>query len=164
MGNLALLNNYLSVGAILFALGLIGFLSRRNLIVMFLCAELMLQGVSLTFVGFSTFHGSWGGQVFTIFSLALAGAEAAVALALIVVLFRRNETLDISLWQDLREADQPPVLDEFEAAVADVEPVYPELTRSGLLPGQGRDPGHHHRTLDEAIDEQRHEPVEVPHA
>jgi hypothetical protein len=68
------------------------------------------------------------------------------------------------LWQDLREADQPPVLDEFEAAVADVEPVYPELTRSGLLPGQGREPGHHHRTIDEAIDEQRHEPVEVPHA
>ncbi len=164
MGNLPLLNNYLSVGAILFTLGLIGFLSRRNLIVMFLCAELMLQGVSLTLVGFSTFHGSWGGQVFTIFSLALAGAEAAVALALIVVLFRRNETLDISLWQDLREADQPPVLDEFEAAEPEPETVYPELTRSGLLPGQGIDPGHHHRTIDEAIEEQRHEPVEVPHA
>jgi NADH-quinone oxidoreductase subunit K len=164
MGNLPLLNNYLSVGAILFTLGLIGFLSRRNLIVMFLCAELMLQGVSLTLVGFSTFHGSWGGQVFTIFSLALAGAEAAVALALIVVLFRRNETLDISLWQDLREADQPPVLDEFDAAAAEAATVYPELTRAGLLPGQGRDPGHQHRTLDEAIEEQRHEPVEVPHA
>lgn len=165
MGNLPLLNNYLSVGAILFTLGLIGFLSRRNLIVMFLCAELMLQGVSLTLVGFSTFHGSWGGQVFTIFSLALAGAEAAVALALIVVLFRRNETLDISLWQDLREADQPPVLDEFEADQPEPEPVYPALTRSGVLPGQGSLPAHHnHRTIDEAIEEQRHEPVEVPHA
>ena len=163
MGNLPLLNNYLGVGAIIFTLGLIGFLTRRNLIVMFLCAELMLQGVSLTLVGFSTFHGSWGGQVFTIFSLALAGAEAAVALALIVALFRRSESLDISLWQDLREADQPPVLDEFETTTAPAEPVYPELTRSGILPGQGH-LHTQHRTLDEAIEEQRHEQVEVPHA
>lgn len=162
MGDIPLLNNYLCTGAILFTLGLIGFLTRRNLIVMFLCAELMLQGVSLTLVGFSSFHGSWGGQVFTIFSLALAAAEAAVALALIVVLFRRNESLDISLWQDLREADQPPVLDEFEPGPADPQPVYPDLTKSGLLPGQtGRSTPH--RTIDEAIEEQRHEPVEVPH-
>ena len=162
MGNLPLLNNYLCVGAILFTLGLIGFLTRRNLIVMFLCAELMLQGVSVTLVGFSSFHGSWGGQVFTIFSLALAAAEAAIALALIVVLFRRNESLDISLWQDLREADQPPVLDEFEPGPPDPQPIYPDLTKSGLLPGQhGMETPH--RTIDEAIEEQRHEPVEVPH-
>ena len=162
MGDIPLLNNYLSVGAILFTLGLIGFLTRRNLIVMFLCAELMLQGVSLTLVGFSSFHGSWGGQVFTIFSLALAAAEAAIALALIVVLFRRNESLDISLWQELREADQPPVLDEFEPVPPDPQPVYPDLTKSGLLPGQ-QGQLTPHRTLDEAIEEQRHESVEVPH-
>ena len=162
MGDLPLLNNYLGVGAILFTLGLIGFLTRRNLIVMFLCAELMLQGVSVTLVGFSSFHGSWGGQVFTIFSLALAAAEAAIALALIVVLFRRNESLDISLWQDLREADQPPVMDEFEVEPPPPEPHYPELTTAGLLPGQ-RGLVTPHRTLEEAIEEQRHEPVEVPH-
>lgn len=163
MGNLPLLNNYLSVGAILFTLGLIGFLTRRNLIIMFLCAELMLQGVSVTLVAFSGYHGTWGGQVFTIFSLALAAAEAAIALAMIVVLFRRNESLDISLWQDLREADQPPVMDEFEPEPAPVEPKYPQLTPSGLLPGQ-RGLETPHRTIQEAIEEQRHEPVEVPHA
>ena len=89
-GDAAVLNNYLIVGALLFTLGLAGFLARRNLIVMFLCAELMLQGVSLTLVGFSSYHGTWGGQVFAIFSLALAAAEAGIALALFVVLFRRN--------------------------------------------------------------------------
>lgn len=162
MFDTALLNNYLSLGAILFSLGLIGFLTRRNLIVMFLCAELMLQGVSVTLVGFSAYHRTWGGQVLTIFSLALAAAEAAIALAMIVVLFRRNETLDISLWQDLREADQPPVVDEFEPEPPPPEPHYPELTQSGLLPGQ-QGLVVPHRTIDEAIDEQRHEPVEVPH-
>lgn len=162
MGDTSLLNNYLGVGAILFTLGLVGFLTRRNLIVMFLCAEMMLQGVSVTLVGFSAFHGSWGGQIFTVFSLALAGAEAAIALALIVVLFRRNESLDVSLWQDLREADQPPVTDEFEPEVP--EPVVPSpvLTVSGLLPGQ-KGMVTPHRSIHEAIEEQRHEPVEVSH-
>src|SRR5579871_4066024 len=112
VGSEPVLNNYLIVGALLFALGLVGFLARRNLIVMFLCAELMLQGVSLTLVAFGGFHGSRGGQVFAIFSLALAAAEAGIALALFVVLFRRGATLDVSIWQDLREADQPPVPDE----------------------------------------------------
>src|SRR5437868_11661445 len=108
----AVLNNYLIVGALLFTLGLVGFLARRNLIVMFLSAELMLQGVSLTLVAFSAFHGTWGGQVLAIFSLALAAAEAGIALALFVVLFRRAGSLDVSVWQDLREADQPPIVDE----------------------------------------------------
>src|SRR4029453_7956494 len=111
-GDGAVLNNYLIVGALLFTLGLVGFLARRNLIVMFLCAELILQGVSLTLVAFGAFHATWGGQVFAIFSLALAAAEAGIALALFVVLFRRGCTLDVSVWQDLREADQPRVADE----------------------------------------------------
>ena len=75
------LNNYLLLGAILFSLGMVGFLTRRNLIVMFLCAELMLQGVSMSLVAFSRYHGNWNGQVLTIFSLALAGAEAAICKA-----------------------------------------------------------------------------------
>ena len=108
-----ILNNYLLVGAIVFSLGLVGFLTRRNLIVMFLCAEMMLQGVSLTLVAFSKFLGTWAGLVFALFSLALAGAEAAIAMALIVMLFRRGHSLDVSLWQDIREPDQPPVPDEF---------------------------------------------------
>jgi len=143
VGSESVLNNYLIVGALLFALGLVGFLARRNLIVMFLCAELMLQGVSLTLVAFGAFHGAWGGQVFAIFSLALAAAEAGIALALFVVLFRRGASLDVSIWQDLREADQPPVIDESAADALPVEPHWPHLPTAGRLPeespaGDGR--------------------------
>lgn len=134
-GNDAWLNNYLVVGALLFSLGVVGFLTRRNLIVIFLCAELMLQGVSTTLVGFSGFHGTWGGQVTAIFSLSLAAAEAGVALALFVVLFKRGFSLDVSIWSDLREEDQPPVEDE---PLGD-EPVetprqWPHLAPAGRLP------------------------------
>ena len=134
--DLALLNNYLVTGALIFTLGLVGFLTRRNLIVMFLCAEMMLQGVSVTLVGFSGYHGTWSGQVFTIFSLALAAAEAAIALALIVVLFRRNHSLDVSLWQDLREPDQPAVVDEFPPEAEIPDDTWPHLTQAGRLPPQ----------------------------
>src|SRR6476659_6995442 len=133
-GSEAALNNYLIVGALLFTLGLVGFLARRNLIVMFLCAELMLQGVSLTLVAFGAYHGTWGGQVFAIFSLALAAAEAGIALALFVVLFRRGRTLDVSVWQDLREADQPRVVDESATDDKPPEAVWPHLPPAGLLP------------------------------
>ncbi len=146
-GDGAVLNNYLIVGALLFTLGLVGFLARRNLIVMFLCAELMLQGVSLTLVGFGAYHGTWSGQVFAIFSLALAAAEAGIALALFVVLFRRGGTLDVSVWQDLREADQPRVADEAAADEKPPEPGWPHLPPAGRLPepaaagdGQPRQP------------------------
>lgn len=134
-GSDAMLNNYVIVGALLFALGLVGFLTRRNLIVMFLCAELMLQGVSVTLIGFGSYHGTWAGQVFALFSLALAAAEAAIALALIVVLFRRGSSLDISLWQDLREENQPTVEDDTPVAPPPAEPTWPILTEAGHLPG-----------------------------
>src|SRR6185295_10763170 len=100
----------------------------------FLCAELMLQGVSLTLVAFGAYHGTWGGQVFAIFSLALAAAEAGIALALFVVLFRRGHTLDVSVWQDLREADQPRVIDESAADDKLPEPNLPHLPPAGRLP------------------------------
>ncbi len=141
LGSDAVLNNYLILGALLFTLGLVGFLARRNLIVMFLCAELMLQGVSLTLVAFSAFHGTWGGQVFAIFSLALAAAEAGIALALFVVLFRRGNSLDVSIWQDLREADQPRVVDESADDVKPAEPSWPHLTHAGELPEKHRAEG-----------------------
>src|SRR5438128_7581301 len=90
-----LLQNYLFVGAALLALGMVGFLSRRNLIVMFLSAEMMLQGTALTLVGFGRYHGNWTGQVFTIVILTVAAAEAGIALALVIVLFRRKSSLDV---------------------------------------------------------------------
>ncbi len=89
------LHHYLIVGAILFALGLVGFLARRNLIVMFLCAEMMLQGVAVNLVAFARYRGNLQGQVFTLFILTVAACEAAIALALILMLFRRRDSLDV---------------------------------------------------------------------
>src|SRR5437660_9792327 len=100
------LHHYLVVGAVLFALGLIGFLARRNLIVMFLCAEMMLQGVALNLVAFARYRGNLQGQAFTLFILTVAACEAAIALALILILFRSRGSLDVSLWQELREPGQ----------------------------------------------------------
>src|SRR3954449_13194484 len=102
-----MLRSYLLIGAALTSVGMLGFLSRRNLIVMFLSAEMMLQGVALTLVGFGRYHGNWTGQVFTIVILTVAACEASLALALILVLFKRRSSLDVSLWQDLREPGQP---------------------------------------------------------
>src|SRR5438270_12238161 len=97
-----LLDNLL-IGAALMALGMLGFLSRRNLIVMFLSAEMMLQGTALSLVAFGRYHGNWTGQVFTILILTVAACEASIALALIVVLYNRRSSLDVTLWQDIRE-------------------------------------------------------------
>jgi NADH-quinone oxidoreductase subunit K len=136
--------SYLIIGAALMALGMLGFLTRRNLIVMFLSVEMMLQGTALTFVGFGRYHGNWTGQVFTIVILTIAASEAAIALALILILFHRRGSLDVSLWQELREPGQPPVLDRVDEA----EPIeavagpesYPRLTPAGIEPPHPRQP------------------------
>ena len=131
-----MLTNYLVVGAILFALGAVGFLSRRNMIVMFLSAEMMLQGVSLNFVAFGYEWQNAHGQIFTIYILTVAAAEAAIALALVVALYRRRGSLDVSLWQELREPDQPPIVDQPEESSAAPEPeaAWPKLTPAGVEP------------------------------
>jgi NADH-quinone oxidoreductase subunit K len=131
-----MLTNYLIVGAILFTLGAAGFLARRNMIVMFLSAEMMLQGVSLNLVAFGNAWQNVHGQIFTIFVLTVAAAEAAIALAMVLSLYRRKHSLDVSLWQDLREPDQPPIVDEPEpAAVApEPQPAWPKLTPAGVEP------------------------------
>ncbi len=102
LGSLTL-SHFLLTGAVLFVLGLIGFLSRRNLIIMFLCTEMMFQGVVLTLVAFSRFQSNYTGQTFVIFVLTIAAAEAAMALGLVVLLFRRKRTLDASVWSALSE-------------------------------------------------------------
>src|SRR5947209_10582564 len=106
------LHHYLVVGAVLFALGTIGFLARRNLIVMFLCAEMMLQGVAINLVAFARFRANLQGQAFTLFIITVAACEAALALALILMLYRGRRSLDVSLWQELREPGQEPTADE----------------------------------------------------
>jgi NADH-quinone oxidoreductase subunit K len=128
------LHHYLAVGAILFALGMIGFLARRNLIVMFLCAEMMLQGVAINLVAFARYRGNLQGQAFVLFILTVAACEAAIALALILMLYRKRQSLDVSLWQDLREAGQDKTVDEEPLPEAPREEPVPQLTPSGLEP------------------------------
>ncbi len=136
-----LLLNYLLVGAALLALGMVGFLARRNMIVMFLSAELMLQGTALTLVGFGRYHGNWTGQVLTIIILTVAACEAAIALALILVLFNRKAALDVTLWDAVREPELPeppgPAEEAAEAEPLEVVPgpeSYPRLTPAGQEP------------------------------
>ena len=104
---IGLLDNYLIVGAMLFGIGAVGFLSRRNMIVMFLSVEIMLQGVSVSLVAWSRFHNDHGGQMLVLFIIAIAACEAAIALALVLMLFASRGNLDIAQWQHLRESNQP---------------------------------------------------------
>ena len=128
------LHHYLVVGAALFALGLIGFLARRNLIILFLCAEMMLQGVAINLVAFARYRGNLQGQAFTLFIITVAACEAAIALALILMLYRNKHSLDVSVWQDLREPGQEPAVDEAPLPPpAPPEPL-PRLTPAGLEP------------------------------
>ncbi len=94
----------LLLSAFLFGLGIVGFLSRRNMIIMFLCTELMFQGAALAFVAFSRQHMDVSGQVFVIFILTVAAAEAALALGLVVLLYRCRETLNAEAWSSLGES------------------------------------------------------------
>ena len=96
------LQHYLAVGTIMFSIGLIGFMCRRNLIVMFLCTELMFQGVAINLIAFGRFHNNLSGQSFVIFVLVIAAAEASLALGLVVLLFRQKATLDADAWRELR--------------------------------------------------------------
>ena len=95
------LSDYLVLGAILFALGTIGiFINRKNVIILLMSVELILLAVNFNFVAFSHFLGDISGQVFVFFVLTVAAAESAIGLALIVVLFRNRESINV---QDLEE-------------------------------------------------------------
>lgn len=139
----ALLHNYVIVGAVLFGLGAIGFMTRRNLIVMFLCVEMMLQGVALNMVAFGDLHHNMQGQSFIVFMLTVAACEAAMALAIFLVLYRIKRTLDVSVWQELRDPGQEPIVD---TDVLPIDPsaipvVYPKLTPAGVRPGEESEAG-----------------------
>ena len=136
----ALLANYLVVGAVLFALGAIGFVSRRNLITVFLAAEIMLQGVSLSLVAWGRFYNDWGGQMLVLFIIAVAACEAAIALAMILMLFRRRGSLDVALWHELREENQPPFADQEPGEPPPPgPPEWPRLTPAGHRPDLPRE-------------------------
>lgn len=90
------IENYLAVGAALFVIGIFGiFLNRKNVIVILMSIELMLLAVNINLVAFSAFSGDLVGQVFTIFVLTVAAAEAAIGLAILVVFFRNRGTIDV---------------------------------------------------------------------
>jgi len=95
------LYHYLFISTAMLAIGVIGFLSRRNLIIMFLCTELMFQAAGLALIAFGRFWLNHTGEVFLIIVLTVAAAEAALALALVVYLYRRVETLDAEHWKAL---------------------------------------------------------------
>ena len=90
------LSHYLVLGAILFAIAVIGiFLNRKNIIVLLMAIELMLLAVNLNFVAFSYYLGDVAGQIFVFFILAVAAAESAIGLAILVVLFRNLNTINV---------------------------------------------------------------------
>lgn len=90
------LSDYLTLGAILFSLSVAGiFLNRKNVIILLMCIELMLLAVNMNFIAFSHFHGDVAGQVFVFFILTVAAAEAAIGLAILVVLFRNRRTINV---------------------------------------------------------------------
>ena len=93
----------LLVSALLFSIGMVGFLARRNMIIMFLSTELMFQAAALAMVAFGRMHLDLSGQVFVIFILTVAAAEAALALGLVVLLYRRRETLSADAWSEIHE-------------------------------------------------------------
>jgi NADH-quinone oxidoreductase subunit K len=134
MHDVSWLQNYLVLGAVLFGIGLIGFLVRRNLIVMFLCAEMMLQGISLSLVAWGQFHGNWSGQMAVVFIITVAAGEAAIALVLILMLCKSAGNLDIAVWQRIRESGTPPFVDrEVPAEDAPIDH-WPTLTPAGVEP------------------------------
>ncbi len=91
------LSDYLIVGAVLFAISIAGiFLNRKNVIILLMCIELMLLAVNMNFVAFSYFLEDTAGQVFVFFILTVAAAEAAIGLAILVVLFRSRHTINVA--------------------------------------------------------------------
>ncbi|HEX2788010.1 MAG TPA: NADH-quinone oxidoreductase subunit NuoK [Ignavibacteria bacterium] len=89
------LNNFLILSTILFSIGVVGVLVRRNAIIIFMSIELMLNAINISFVAFSSFLGDINGQIFVFMVLTVAAAEAAIGLAIVISLFRNKETVNI---------------------------------------------------------------------
>ena len=96
------LNHYILLSTILFCIGVIGVLVRRNAIIIFMCIELMLNAVNLLMVAFSAHHGDGKGQVFVFFIMAVAAAEVAVGLAILSMVYRNFKSIDIDLLSRLK--------------------------------------------------------------
>lgn len=88
------LEHYILLGTLLFLVGVAGFLTRRNIFLMFMSVELMMNGVNICFVSFSRYFQDMSGQIFVLFIMTVAAAEAAIGLAIILTLFRNRQTLN----------------------------------------------------------------------
>lgn len=102
MGTLGL-NHFLFLSAALFIIGMMGVLTRRNLIIIFMCVELMMNAVNLSLVAFGWSMNSLAGQSFVLFTVAVAAAEAAVGLAIILAISRRTRSVDVDDMRELRD-------------------------------------------------------------
>lgn len=129
-----LLQNYLVVGVLLFGIGLVGVLTRRNMIVIFLSIELMLQAVSLNLVAFARYYNNFSGQVFVIAVITVAACEAAIVMALLLMLYRDSHSLDITFWQTLREEGVPRHVDQGLPEDSTVPHAWPSLPPAGVVP------------------------------
>lgn len=96
------LNHYILLSSIIFSIGVIGVMIRRNAIVIFMSVELMLNAVNLLLAAFSVYRGDASGQVFVFFIMALAAAEVAVGLAIIVMIYRNTNSIDINVMNRLK--------------------------------------------------------------
>jgi NADH-quinone oxidoreductase subunit K len=96
------IQNYIFLSALMFCIGIFGVLYRRNAIIVFMSIEIMLNAVNLLFVAFSTYHQDANGQVFVFFSMAVAAAEVAVGLAILVSVFRNLGSIDIDNLKNLK--------------------------------------------------------------
>jgi len=96
------INHYILLCSIIFSIGVIGVLTRRNAIVIFMSVELMLNSVNLLLTAFSVYRGDATGQVFVFFIMALAAAEVAVGLAIIVMIYRNTNSVDINVLNRLK--------------------------------------------------------------
>lgn len=96
------INMYLLLSAVLFIVGAVGVMARRNTIILFMCVELMLNAVNLLLVAFSTLHGDSSGQVFVFFIMAVAAAEVAVGLAILSMIYRNSKNIDSDLLSKLK--------------------------------------------------------------
>jgi len=128
--------NVLVLAALLFGIGLVGVTCRRNVLVMLLSVEILLNAANLAFVAFSKIHGNVTGQVFVFFAMAIAAAEVAVGLAIVIAVYRLRRVVDANAASDLRERD-----------LGDVPPIEPEGRVSphdahGHGGGHGADDGH----------------------
>lgn len=96
------LNHYIFLSVILFSIGVMGVLLRRNAIIIFMCIELMLNAVNLLMVAFSAHHGDGSGQVFVFFIMAVAAAEVAVGLSILIMMHRNTNTTDVGYLNKLK--------------------------------------------------------------